>query len=227
MSFQFPVSVVRIGRGFGLGWNRSRTRQDQLHGGQDFVASEGTLVKAPLGGTVEAIGSDRGPNISWTQATQGAQGVVRGMSGYGNFVVLRHDNMNIPGLPRTFWTSYNHLSRVSVRAGQTVQAGTPLGFSGRTNNGRFRGMGAHLHVELRIRPFFMGSYDRDTVDPQILWNGLGLSLGRPLADYEPPVETDVVTSTSTTSNPFPVWPVIGGAALLLFVLIGGTRDSMD
>lgn len=194
-------------------------------GGQDFVATEGTPIKAPLGGTVEAVGSDTGPNVSWVQATQGVTGVVRGMSGYGNFVVLRHDNMTIPGLPRTFWTSYNHLSRVSVRGGQIVRSGEILGASGRTNNGRFRGMGAHLHVELRIRPF-PGSYDRDTVDPQILWNGLGLSPGRPLADYEPPAENDVTVSTPV-SNPFPLWPVIGGAALLLFVLIGGASDSMD
>lgn len=233
MPVQFPLSVVRIGRGFGVGWNRARTRQDQLHGGQDFVAAEGTIVKAPLAGVVEAIGTDTGRNVAWTQATQGTKGVVRGMAGYGNFVILRHDNMTIRGLPRTFWTSYNHLKTVTVRAGQRVAPGAVLGTSGRTNNGRFEGMGAHLHVEVRIRPF-PGSYDRDTVDPQILWNGLGLSLGRQLGDYEPPVETDVVLETpgtpavtTPTASAFPFWPVVGGAALLLFVLIGGTRDSMD
>lgn len=154
-------AATRIGRGYGLGYNRDRSRRDQLHGGMDFVADPGTPVLAPVPGTVVLVSHDSGP------------GRVRGMGGYGNAVVLEH-HFNVPGLPNPFWTSYNHLRDVPpVRVGDSVNTGTLLGVVGNTTNGQFRGMGAHLHHELRIRPF-PGSYDRDTRDPAILYQALGI-----------------------------------------------------
>jgi hypothetical protein len=35
-------------------------------------------------------------------------------------------------------------------------------------------MGAHLHFEVRVRPFAGGSYDRDSVDPNLLFKSLGI-----------------------------------------------------
>jgi len=219
-----PTASGRLGRGYGLGWNRARTRQDQLHGGQDFVAPMGTRVRAPIAGVVEFVSMDTGRAVSVEQAKTGIKGVVRGLGGYGNAVVLRHDNMRIPGLPSTFWTSYNHLSQIDVQPGRRVVEGATLGLSGLTNNGQFAGMGAHLHFELRRRPY-PGSYDQDTVDPEVLWRALGLRNTRPgLGDYEPPPETDENIDISPKKSDVPIWPIIGGCALLLFVLIGGTRD---
>lgn len=154
-------AATRIGRGYGLGYNRARTAVNQLHGGMDFVADRGTPVVSPLPGTVVLKSDDSGP------------GSLRGMRGYGNSVVLEH-RFDVPGLPNPFWTSYNHLDRpVSLELGQQVGTGTLLGFVGSTTNGQFAGMGPHLHFEVRRRPF-PGSYERDTVDPGMLFQGLGI-----------------------------------------------------
>jgi murein DD-endopeptidase MepM/ murein hydrolase activator NlpD len=58
--------------------------------------------------------------------------------GYGNYVVIRHNN----GLE----TIYGHLSKHLVRANQEVKAGEPIGLGGNTG----RSTGSHLHFETRI-----------------------------------------------------------------------------
>jgi len=58
--------------------------------------------------------------------------------GYGNLVVIAHR----AGM--TSW--YAHLSTISVRPGQCVVAGTPIGTVGSTGNST----GPHLHFELRL-----------------------------------------------------------------------------
>lgn len=152
-------AATRIGRGYGLGYNRARTAADQLHGGMDFVADAGTPVVAVIPGTVSLVSRDARP--------------ARGMAGYGNAVVLQHD-FALPGLPNPFWTSYNHLRDApQLEVGQRVAVGQLVGLVGQTTNGQFRGMGPHLHFEVRRRPF-PGSYDRDTVDPGILFAALGI-----------------------------------------------------
>lgn len=188
-----PIAGGVIGRGFGRGYNRNRTATDQLHAGQDFVATSGTPVYAPIPGRVVFTSANEGPAISAAQAMAGAIGRVRGMGGYGNAVVLQHDfqlpapgtlpnGQNPPALPATFWTSYNHLATAPlVRTGDTVQIGQQLGVVGNTTNGQFAGMGAHLHFEVRKRAF-PGNYNRDTVDPNVLWYSLGF--GNPGARIE-------------------------------------------
>lgn len=187
-----PIPGGAIGRGFGRGYNRARTATNQLHAGQDFIASSGSPVYAPLPGRVVFVAANEGTNISAAQAAGGAVGRVRGMGGYGNAVVLQHDfqlpapgtlpsGQNPPALPATFWTSYNHLSTIGVRAGDTVQIGQQLGTVGNTTNGQFAGMGAHLHFEVRKRAF-PGNYNADTVDPNVLWYSLGF--GNPGARLE-------------------------------------------
>ena len=59
--------------------------------------------------------------------------------GYGNLVIVRHEN----GLE----TFYGHLSRIDVIAGQWVHAGDLLGLGGSTG----RSSGPHLHFETRLR----------------------------------------------------------------------------
>lgn len=165
---------VLIGRGYGLGYNRDRTRRDQLHAGMDFVASSGSPALAPIDGVVDFVSSNTGPRITADAARAGTVGQVRQMGGYGNAVVLRHDVL-VPGLPSPFYTSYNHLSAIApgIVPGARVTTGTLLGQVGNTTNGQFPGMGAHLHMELRRVPF-PGNYNRDTLDPNLLWSAVGI-----------------------------------------------------
>ena len=83
-----------------------------------------------------------------------ANGVVRihkfDRRGYGNYVVIRHEN----GLE----TLYGHMSKVLVEEGQHVKAGQPVGLGGSTG----RSTGPHLHFELR----YLGNpiNPRDAID---------------------------------------------------------------
>src|SRR5262249_43438021 len=68
------------------------------HLGVDFAAPVGTPVMAAGDGVVVFAGWD---------------------GGFGNCVRLRHAN--------GYTTSYGHLSRIGVRAGQRVEQGSPVG----------------------------------------------------------------------------------------------------
>ncbi len=69
--------------------------------------------------------------------------------GYGNFVMIKHDN----GL----YTAYGHLSGFNVNVGQRVSRGQQIAISGSTGIST----GPHLHFEVRLSPG--GSSNR--VDP--------------------------------------------------------------
>jgi murein DD-endopeptidase MepM/ murein hydrolase activator NlpD len=94
-------------------------RGDGFHPGWDFPAPSGTLVRAAGRGCVSFAGYTTG--------------------GYGNLVIIAH---------RLGMTSmYAHLSRIGVRPGTCVVAGTPIGRVGSTGFST----GPHLHFELRLR----------------------------------------------------------------------------
>jgi murein DD-endopeptidase MepM/ murein hydrolase activator NlpD len=86
------------------------------HSGIDLAAPPGTPVFAADGGTVIFAG--------WSNW------------GYGYSVVLAHGSM---------LTLYGHLSRINVRCGQQVSAGTPVGAVGSSG----QSSGPHLHFEVR------------------------------------------------------------------------------
>lgn len=86
------------------------------HAGLDIAARTGTPVVAALGGTVERAGP---------------------AGTYGNLVVVRH--------PDGSETRYAHLSAISVKVGDQVAIGAPLGAVGTTG----RSTGPHLHFEVR------------------------------------------------------------------------------
>lgn len=94
-------------------------RHRRMHRGVDLGYPEGTPVCAAFDGIVR---------ISKGTANTG---------GYGNLVVIRHDN----GLE----TYYAHLSRRLVNPGQMVKAGDIIGLGGNTG----RSYGSHLHFEVR------------------------------------------------------------------------------
>ena len=94
---------------FGPRWNR-------FHYGTDFGARTGTPIKAMFDGVVR---------------------YAKHCNGYGNLVVVRHDN----GLE----TYYGHMSKITCKPNQKVKAGEIIGLVGSTG----RSTGPHLHLEIR------------------------------------------------------------------------------
>jgi murein DD-endopeptidase MepM/ murein hydrolase activator NlpD len=92
------------------------TSRGRAHNGVDWPVPTGTPVRASTGGRVTHAGA---------------------AGDYGFAVYVDHGN----GLE----TRYAHLSRVSVRAGDVVNAGQVVGESGSTG----RSTGPHLHFEVR------------------------------------------------------------------------------
>ncbi|MCE3007364.1 MAG: peptidoglycan DD-metalloendopeptidase family protein [Bacteroidetes bacterium] len=113
--FVFPIKG-RVSSGFGprYFWGY------HFHYGTDITLQRGDSVVAAMDGTVRIVRVDR-----W---------------GYGNFVVITHDN----GLE----TLYGHLDKSLVLEGQPIKAGELVGLGGSTG----RSSGPHLHFEFR----FMG-----------------------------------------------------------------------
>jgi len=113
----FPVRTGRIGRGFG------RVRGGELssrpHWGVDIGAEEGTPIVAARGGLV--VYSDNG------------------MTGYGNVVMLLHEDDSS--------TFYAHCAKTNVFAGQIVERGQNIAEVGSTGFAER----PHLHWEYRIR----------------------------------------------------------------------------
>ncbi len=89
----------------------------KLHAGVDVGVPVGTNVYAAESGTVITAG--------WVQ-------------GYGNCVIIMHDN----GLT----TLYAHLSSINVSNGQRVSRGDTIAYSGNSGNST----GPHLHFEVRV-----------------------------------------------------------------------------
>jgi murein DD-endopeptidase MepM/ murein hydrolase activator NlpD len=149
-------AVTRVGSPFG--WRPGRTTgAETFHAGLDFVSKTGEPVRAVLRGQVALIGLEKQP---------------RGLSGYGNAIVLFHPDLGL-------YSFYAHLSKVAVTPGQTVAAGQVIGAVGNTTNGKFPGMGAHLHFEMR-KPRadgsipFPGAYREFNVDPAPVLANIGV-----------------------------------------------------
>jgi murein DD-endopeptidase MepM/ murein hydrolase activator NlpD len=93
------------------------TEGHEFHPGLDLSADYGTPVHATADGIVESAGWD---------------------GDYGNAIMLKHGY----GIA----TRYGHLSRMAVRAGQTVHRGDVIGYVGATG----RATGPHLHYEVLL-----------------------------------------------------------------------------
>ena len=117
------AAEVDVTSGFGVRIDPF-TRGPAMHAGIDFRADPGSPVRAAGAGTVVT---------------------AEYSGGYGNLVEIDHGH----GVT----TRYAHLSRIAVREGQSVGAGTVVGRVGSTG----RSTGPHLHYETRI--------DGEAVDP--------------------------------------------------------------
>ncbi|MFA6502858.1 MAG: peptidoglycan DD-metalloendopeptidase family protein [Candidatus Paceibacterota bacterium] len=93
-----------------------------LHGwnGIDFGAARGTPIRAAADGTVIIARNNGGWN-----------------GGYGNYVVVTHDNGT--------QTLYAHMKNTIVSSGQSVSSGQVIGYLGSTG----LSTGPHLHFEVR------------------------------------------------------------------------------
>lgn len=94
-------------------------RRRRVHQGTDIGLTIGDPIYATFDGRVRITKYYRG--------------------GYGNLIVLRHDN----GLE----TYYGHLSEILVQPEQWVTAGQVIGYGGSTG----RSTGPHLHYEMRYK----------------------------------------------------------------------------
>lgn len=140
-----PPRPTRITSGFGV--RIGRTGAPTFHAGLDFYGRTGDPVVAVADGTVVKVATD--------DARSG------GTQGYGNVVALDHGD--------GWWSVYAHLSRIDVGEGEAVTEAQQVGLVGNTSNGKFRGMGAHLHFEIRNASAgtpFPGPYRRWNVDPR-------------------------------------------------------------
>lgn len=108
--FTYPLNNGRFSSGYG--W-----RGRKFHSGVDILESAGAPVYAAFDGVVR---------------------ISKPYGGYGNVIVIRHDN----GLE----TLYSHNSKNLVKAGQKVKSGDKIAAVGRTGTASAN----HLHFEVRV-----------------------------------------------------------------------------
>ena len=101
----------------------------RMHTGTDLSAPTGTPVVAAGNGVVE--------DARCASAYCDRPGRL-GLGGYGNLVTLAHEGGIV--------TRYAHLESFSVKPGQQITAGTPIGALGSTGNST----GPHLHFEVKV-----------------------------------------------------------------------------
>lgn len=125
LSQPMEMDSMKMTSPFGMRVNPVTGYAGEMHTGQDYGAACGSPVYSAAGGTVKEAG--------W-------------FGGYGNRVVVDHGN----GLE----TTYNHLTSISAKVGDTVSRGDLLAQSGTTGNST----GCHLHFEVVV--------NGDMVDPK-------------------------------------------------------------
>lgn len=123
--FCMPTSSRNITSRYGY-----RPAFKRVHKGLDIKVMTGDTIVAAFDGKVRVVRYDEG--------------------GYGNYVVIRHNN----GLE----TIYGHLSKQLVSGDQIVKAGEPIGLGGNTG----RSFGSHLHFETRLAG--------EPIDPELLFD---------------------------------------------------------
>ena len=121
--FYMPTTNTKITSKFG-------PRRRRMHNGIDVKVYIGDTIRAAFSGKVRMVKYER--------------------RGYGQYIVIRHDN----GLE----TIYGHLSKQLVNEDQYVEAGEVIGLGGNTG----RSTGSHLHFETR----FLGQ----AINPALLFD---------------------------------------------------------
>ncbi len=113
-----------------------RERQDALR----WVRPIEARITQGFGGPNSHIGLDLGA-VHGTPIVAAHRGTVvysGWMSGYGNLVMIKHENNVV--------TAYGHMSRRDVTVGEEVATGQQIGLEGTTG----KSTGPHLHFEVRL-----------------------------------------------------------------------------
>lgn len=143
----WPLSPVVITQRFGKTFDSKRLYVSGTHNGIDFRATTGTPVKSILNGVVEGVGNTD------TQA---------GCYSYGRWILIKHPN----GLS----SLYAHLSNAKVSAGQAVETGEVIGYSGGQpgTSGAGFSTGPHLHLGLYAsQGVQIGRYEKSVFCKQV------------------------------------------------------------
>lgn len=111
-----PLAYSRVSSGFAMRMHPIQ-HEWKAHLGVDYAADMGTPVRTIGDGVVEFAGVQ---------------------NGFGNVIIVRHNT--------TEETVYAHLSRIGVRAGQSIAQGQNIGAVGMTG----WATGPHLHFEFRV-----------------------------------------------------------------------------
>ena len=125
---------------------------NRSHYSLDIAAPTGSKVVASYAGTVIDIFTDCEHN--WGKSKNCC-------SSWGNYVLLQHSYTLANGNRITLYSRYAHLTKVSVKVGQTVAKGETIGTVGSTG----RSSGPHLDYDV----LYGGTYPSKTysVDPYI------------------------------------------------------------
>jgi len=129
-TYVFPVMGPRRSSGFGMRIHPIQ-RYSKMHKGVDLAAPVGSYIRAIQSGIV--VFADP-------------------YAGYGNLVVIKHEN----GLT----SHYAHCDELKAHTGQRVAAGEIIGTIGSTGHST----GPHLHLEIRL--------NGEPVDPERLFPDL-------------------------------------------------------
>ncbi|GAB1689399.1 M23 family metallopeptidase [Krasilnikovia sp. M28-CT-15] len=113
-------------------------RWGRMHEGVDLAAPDGTPIRAAGAGVVVAAGP---------------------AEGYGNAVLIDHGN--------GYLTHYGHMSKITAKVGQRVQAGEQIGNEGSTGHST----GPHLHFEVH-----KGHY-KNAIEPTAWMHQHGVDIG--------------------------------------------------
>jgi murein DD-endopeptidase MepM/ murein hydrolase activator NlpD len=115
-AFISPIQYGKTTSGFGARKDPFNSRRMEFHRGIDLGCRIGTKVHSARSGEVIFSGYDEG---------------------YGNLVIIEHEF--------GYKSYYGHLSKIFVKAGDTVKTGSLIALSGNTG----RSTGPHLHFEIR------------------------------------------------------------------------------
>jgi len=149
-----------------------KRRRGRIHHGVDIPFPEGTPVVAAFDGIVRVSTYNNG-------------------GGYGNLVIIRHDNK--------LETYYAHLYRRLVNPGQMVHAGDTIGLGGNTG----RSKGSHLHLETRylgvhFNPAMIIDFHNYKLSCETLYVG-GKSMK---TNSSPTPNTPTLSSQTSDTSPF-------------------------
>ncbi len=125
---EYPIQNPIMTQEYGATAFAQKAYRSKFHNGVDYGAPIGTPVLAADDGKIIAVGNNDKGTSRWNKYQ------------YGKHIVMQHDN--------NLATLYAHLSRQTVKVGDTVKKGDVIGYSGNTGYS----FGPHLHFTVYWAP---------------------------------------------------------------------------